>query len=166
MNIYQQELLRKMRPLDCTGEYDEDSEKLNVQYEGVLLCKQDKDGYLSYDSRSFTSAMCDKLEVIKEQAAAIREYVDLYENAPPMKIDSLKEYRKFAEYGDTVLGGMYSKQNGFTFSTWKQDKCNASFAYSVNMLKLLLSLEVITKEEFDKIIRISAAHYGTERICV
>lgn len=122
MNIYQQELLRKVQPLGCTGNYDGESGKLNVQYEGALLCKQDENGYLSYDARSFTSAMCDKLEEVKEQAAAIREYVDIYENSPSMKIESLKGYRRFAEYGDTVLGGKYSDQYGFEFATWKQDK--------------------------------------------
>ncbi len=32
MNIYQQELFRKLRLLGCTGNYDEESRKLNVQY--------------------------------------------------------------------------------------------------------------------------------------
>ena len=76
MNIYQQELFRKLRLLGCTGNYDEESRKLNVQYEGILLCKQDGNGFLTYDSRSFTPVMCDKLEEVKEQAAAIREYAD------------------------------------------------------------------------------------------
>ena len=122
MNIYQQELLRRVQSLGCTGNYDEESGKLNVQYEGVLLCKQDKNGFLTYDSRSLTPAMCDKLEEVKEQAVEIREYAGIYENSPPMKIDSLKGYRRFAEYGDTVLGGRYSEQYGFEFATWKQDK--------------------------------------------
>ncbi len=122
MNIYQQELFRKLRLLGCTGNYDEESGKLNVQYEDILLCKQDENGYLSYDARSFTPAMCDKLEEVKKQAAAIREYVDIYENSPLMSIESLKGYRRFAEYGDTVLGGMYSEKYGFEFATWKQDK--------------------------------------------
>ena len=122
MNIYQQELLRKVQPLGCSGNYDEDSGKLNVQYEGILLCKQDENGFLTYDSRAFTPAMCDKLEEIKASAAAIREYTDIYENAPAMNIESLKGYRRFAEYGDIVLGGMYSEKYGFEFATWKQDK--------------------------------------------
>ena len=42
------------------------------------------------------------------------------------------------------------------------DKNNASFAYSVGLLKMLL----ITKEEYKKIVRISAAHYDAEKICV
>lgn len=57
MNIYQQELLRKVQTLGCTVDYDETSEKMNVRYEGILLCKQDKDGYLTYDARSFTPTM-------------------------------------------------------------------------------------------------------------
>ena len=122
MTIYQKELERRLSELQCTGEADENSGKLNVQYEGALLCKQDKNGFLTYDSRSFTPAICDKLEEVKEQAAEIREYVGIYENSPPMKIDSLKGYRRFAEYGDTVLGGRYSEQYGFEFATWKQDK--------------------------------------------
>ncbi len=122
MNIYQQELLRKVRLLGCSGNYDEDSGKLNVQYEGVPLCKQDKDGYLSYDSRTFTPALCDKLEEVKKQATAIRDYVDIYKNSPFMSIESLKGYRRFAEYGDTVLGGKYNEKYGFEFATWKQDK--------------------------------------------
>ncbi len=122
MNIYQQELFRKLRLLGCTGNYDEESGKLNVQYEGILLCKQDENGFLTYDSRTLTPAMCDKLEEIKESAAAIREYTEIYENAPAMNIESLKGYRRFAEYGDTVLGGKYSEQYGFEFATWKQDK--------------------------------------------
>ena len=90
MTIYQKELERRLSELQCTGEADENSGKLNVQYEGALLCKQDKNGFLTYDSRSFTPAICDKLEEVKEQAAEIREYVGIYENSPPMKIDSLK----------------------------------------------------------------------------
>lgn len=47
-----------------------------------------------------------------------------------------------------------------------QDTNNASFCYSVNLLRMLLDMKLITKEEYDKIIVISANHYGTEKICV
>lgn len=43
---------------------------------------------------------------------------------------------------------------------------NASFAYSVNLLRMLLGMELITKDEYDKILKISAEHYGTELVCV
>ena len=43
---------------------------------------------------------------------------------------------------------------------------NASFAYSVSLLRMLLGMELITKDEYDKIIIISAEHYGAELVCV
>ena len=46
------------------------------------------------------------------------------------------------------------------------DKNNASFAYSVGLLKMLLEMQLITKEEYKKIVRIIAAHYDAEKICV
>lgn len=48
----------------------------------------------------------------------------------------------------------------------RTDKKNAAFAYSVNLLKLLLTMKLITEDEYKRIVRISAAHYNTENICV
>lgn len=47
-----------------------------------------------------------------------------------------------------------------------RDKNNAAFAYSVNLLRMLLSMQLITEAEYEKIVRISAAHYDTENIYV
>lgn len=47
-----------------------------------------------------------------------------------------------------------------------KDKNNAAFAYSVNLLRLLLGMKLITEEEYEKIVRISAEHYDTECIYV
>ena len=46
------------------------------------------------------------------------------------------------------------------------DKNNASFAYSVNLLRLLHGMQLITEEEYRKIVQISADHYGAEKIYV
>ena len=48
----------------------------------------------------------------------------------------------------------------------KKDIGNASFAYCVNLLKMLLARQLITEDEYEKIVRISAEHYGTELIYV
>ncbi len=42
----------------------------------------------------------------------------------------------------------------------------ASFTYSVNLLQMLLNMKLITKEEYDKTIHISAVYYDTENICL
>ena len=43
---------------------------------------------------------------------------------------------------------------------------NSAFIYSVNMLRLLLKMQLITQEEYERILQISAAHYGAEKIYV
>ena len=43
---------------------------------------------------------------------------------------------------------------------------NSAFVYSVNLLRLLLKMQLITQEEYERILEISAAHYGTEKIYV
>lgn len=50
--------------------------------------------------------------------------------------------------------------------TAEQDKKNAAFYYSVNMLRLLLRVELLTKAEYKQILKLSAEHYGCERIVV
>lgn len=47
-----------------------------------------------------------------------------------------------------------------------KDKNNASFAYGMNLLKILLGMKLITEEEYGKIIRISAVHYDAGIIYV
>lgn len=44
-------------------------------------------------------------------------------------------------------------------NTDTNDTDNASFVYSVNMLKMLLKMKLITKEECDRITEISARYY-------
>ena len=43
---------------------------------------------------------------------------------------------------------------------------NSAFVYAVNMLRLLLKMQLITQEEHERILQISAAHYGIEKIYV
>ncbi len=48
----------------------------------------------------------------------------------------------------------------------KNDSTNASFVYSVNQLRMLLGMELITENEYNKIIAISEDHYGAKIYCV
>ena len=42
------------------------------------------------------------------------------------------------------------------------DKNNAAFYYSVNMLRALLAMKLITEEEYKKIVELNADYYGIE----
>ena len=46
------------------------------------------------------------------------------------------------------------------------DISNSPIDYSVNLLRLLLKMQLINQEEYERILEISAAHYGAEKIYV
>lgn len=48
----------------------------------------------------------------------------------------------------------------------RTDINNTSFAYGVNLLRMLLDMNLITQDEYEKITRISAEYYDTEVVCV
>ncbi len=121
MTIYQEEMMRNLPKLGCAGKYDETDASLSISYNGVHLCKQLMDGTLFYsDDKIKAQNFGEVYTAISDESYRIREYVSLYEKSPQMKIADVSEYRKFAEFGDTVLAGMYSKNHGFMFCTWKQ----------------------------------------------
>lgn len=48
----------------------------------------------------------------------------------------------------------------------KNDTNNSSFVYSVNLLRMLLSMGLITEDEYKKIVAINEDHYGAKIYCV
>lgn len=128
MTIYQKELARKLPILDCTGTMNEDSGQLHVWMDHMPLCTAGKKADLNWEEKNLFNAERKAVhESLCEAAAIIREYVSLYEASLPMKMEGLKEYRRMAEYRDVVLGGMFSEQHGFMFSTWRQNINDRSY---------------------------------------
>lgn len=121
MTIYQKELLRQLSKLNCTGEFDEETGMLRISSDGNLLCIAGKKGDLYWDQDKLITEKCKiAIDEICNAAHFIREYVCFYETALQLGVDSLPEYRRLAEYGNFVLGAMYSEQYGFMFSTWQR----------------------------------------------
>ena len=48
----------------------------------------------------------------------------------------------------------------------KEDRNNSAFYYSVNMLRHLLKMNLITEDEYNRIVRISSEYYSTKIYCV
>ena len=52
MSIYQEEMMRKLPKLGCTGTLDAETESLPIRQNGIFLCQQLVDGTLLYRLRS------------------------------------------------------------------------------------------------------------------
>lgn len=121
MTIYQQELMRKLPYYNCTGSYSENEETLSFSYNGIKIGWMKKDGSVCGMVEDNLPEDADNVYfAVKDQAREICEYIGLYESSPSMGIPDVNEYRRFSEYGDTVLAGMYSEKHGFMFTTWSQ----------------------------------------------
>lgn len=114
MTIYQQELLRQLPQLNCTGQVDNENGMLYISTNDIPLCIVGKKNELYWNQdKQVTEDYRFVLDSIGDTAQSIREYVSLYESSPPLGVDSLPEYRKLTEYSDVVLGAMYSEQHWF-----------------------------------------------------
>lgn len=123
MTIYQEELLRRLPQLDCTGYYGYRDGLLHIFHGDAPFCRQTPEGFLRfYEDQFGVLSQTELYDKIHQEVRAIREYVSLYEAAPQMEADGVHDYRKLAEYGNIVLAGTYSENYGFMFTTWDQDK--------------------------------------------
>ena len=50
--------------------------------------------------------------------------------------------------------------------TAEQNKKNAAFYYNVNILRVLLRAKLLTEAEYRNIVKLSAEHYGCERMLI
>lgn len=79
----------------------------------------------------------------------------------------MKEIKRGEIYAVDFGTGCGSEQGGTRPSLILQnDIGNSSFAYSVNLLKMLLAMQLITEDEYERIAQISAEHYGADLIYV
>ena len=170
MTIYQEEMQRKAHHYGCTTAYDEESQRLNIAYNGVQLAGITAEGYMHYKNQDLTDPEIREVFThILDEVDTVREYVGIYESAPQMKPKDVKNYRKFAEYGDVVFAGMYSQKHGFMFCSWKQSDGGRYLAhgdYSPDYLSskenfavragLVSEDKVFTKEEAAELFKCAA----------
>jgi len=130
MTLVQEEFLRKALSLGYTGQFIEEEGSLNIIYDDKTLLTVLAHGGITYHHDILKSEdLSQRLNQVIDDAPTIREYVRMYESSPQMKARDVSEYRKFAEYGDTVLAGMRSEAHGFMFCTWKQYDNGTSIAH-------------------------------------
>jgi len=121
MTIYQEEMQRKAFRYGCTTEYDTEDQLLTIAHNGIYLTGVTPEGFMHYTSKDLSNPTAREVFMrLLDDAEVVREYVKLYESGKQMKPKDVRNYRKFAEYGDVVFAGMYSQKYGFMFCSWRQ----------------------------------------------
>lgn len=170
MTIYQEEMQRKAFRYGCTTAYDEERQMLNIEHKGILLAGITDKGFMQYSSKDLTDPEIREVFMhLLGEVDTVREYVGIYESAPQMKPKGVRNYRKFAEYGDVVFAGMYSQKHGFMFCSWKQSDGGRYLAhgdYSPDYLSskenfavragLIVKDKIFTQEEAEELFKCAA----------
>lgn len=128
MTIYQAEMQRRARGHACEVRMNATEQDLLILHNGNIIAHVTKDGQLHYPyPRNENEEKI--IEALRYDINIIRECVGIFESAPPMKAVDVSAYRKFTEFGSTVLAGMYSPTHGFMFCTWEQSNGGTYLAH-------------------------------------
>lgn len=130
MTVYQEEMQSKAQSLGCAAEYDAENKRLAIAYKDIALAEVTEDGYLRCRSQNLADSDTRELfDRLIDHATLVREYVGLYESAPPMKPKTVSNYRNFCEFGDVVFAGAYNPAHGFLFCSWRQSESGERLAH-------------------------------------
>ena len=113
----EQQLLRK----DLDARLLEDG-LLHVQCNERPLCSVDGNGTVRFRPVDITEPNVDQqLRAVTQTAGQIKEYMQIFERAPALKVAGLEDtYKVLVDFGDAVLAGRLCK-TGAKFVTWSWD---------------------------------------------
>ena len=95
---------------------------LHVSWNEKPLCSVDRDGIVRFRPADITGSEVDRqLRAVTQTAGQIKEYMQIFERAPALKVAGLEDtFKVLADFGDAVLAGRSCK-TGAKFVTWEWD---------------------------------------------
>lgn len=125
MNIFEKEIMRRVKELDCSAVYRERESCVSVTYDGVQIAEicggQVKQmPILSAEER-------EKFLHIKRLCADVMNYCTAYENGEPINIPNFSDgYRIIYRIEKSRMVARYDRKSGFEFVVWS-DETNPDF---------------------------------------
>ena len=99
-----------------------DDGQIHIRWNEKPLCSVDRDGIVRFRPADITGSEVDrKLRTVTQVAAQVKEYMQIFDRAPTLKVVGLDDtYKVLADFGDAVLAGRSCK-TGAKFVTWEWD---------------------------------------------
>ncbi len=115
------EMEQKLRRRDLDARLLEDG-LIHVRWNKQPLCSVDRDGIVRFRPADITGSEVDrKLRTVTQVAAQVKEYMQIFDRAPALKVVGLDDtYKVLADFGDAVLAEQFGK-TGARFVTWEWD---------------------------------------------
>ena len=117
MNIFEKEIMRRVKELDCNAVYHENDNSVSVTFDGNIIAEirgeiPQKTGELDVQENEIFLH-------IKRLCRNIANYCAAYENGEPIKNPSLSDgFRRLFKIGKAEMAARYDRKSGFEFVVW------------------------------------------------
>lgn len=106
MNIFEKEIMRRVKGLDCSAVYREQNDEISVIYDGVIIAE------ICYNFAEkipgITDEESEKFFHIKRLCENISNYCEAYENGKPINIPDFSDgYRVIYHVGTAEMAARY-----------------------------------------------------------
>ena len=121
MNIFEKEIMRRVKELDCSAVYRERGDCVSVIFDGEIIAEiRDKKIEKIVDLGEQESEIFLR---IRRLCANVSNYCSAYEKGEPINIpDFLDGYRIIYSIGNAKMAARYDRKSGFEFVVWSGDE--------------------------------------------
>lgn len=121
MNIFEKEIMRRVKECDCDAVYRERGNSVFVTYDSKKIAEI-RDGKCE-KMPELTVEESEKFLRIRQLFGNISNYCSAYENGEPIKNPNLSDgFRQLFQIGKTKMAASYNRKSGFEFVVWSGDK--------------------------------------------
>ena len=127
MNIFEKEIVRRVKELDCKAVYREGNGSISVTYDGKQIAEI-RDGKI-IGTALLAEEEHEKYLHVKRLCANVSNYCTAYENGEPIKDPNFSDgYRIIYRVGNAKMAARYDRKSGFEFVVWNGDENPDFFA--------------------------------------
>lgn len=120
MNIFEKEIMRRVKECDCDAVYRERGNSVSVTYDGKRIAEI-RSGKCEKSS-DLTGEESEKFLHIRRLFGNISNYCAAYEKGEPIKNPNLSDgFRRLFQIGKTKMAASYNRKSGFEFVVWNGD---------------------------------------------
>ena len=121
MNIFEQEIMRRVKELDCKAVYHENDNSVSVIFDGNIIAEihgdtAEKIGSLDEQENEIFLH-------IERLCRNVANYCTAYENGEPIKNPNLSDgFRRLFKIGKAEMAARYDRKSGFEFVVWSDNE--------------------------------------------
>ena len=121
MNIFEKEIIRRVKELDCKAVYREGNGSISVTYDGKQIAEI-RDGKIN-GMTLFAEEEHEKYLHVKRLCVNVLNYCTAYENGEPINDPNFSDgYHIIYRVGSTKMAARYDRKSGFEFVVWNGDE--------------------------------------------